>query len=109
MCVSKTVSSSTDLHFKSAAEVARLIQLIQERKISAVETLEQFLARVEKYNPRLNAIIWLDAVVMGTRWSGPQISPSTPAARARSRDHRRFGRGRKRGPSTPFSLRPAKT
>jgi amidase len=47
-----------DLHFKSAAEIARLIQ---ERKISAVDALEQFLARVEKHNPRLNAIIWLDA------------------------------------------------
>jgi amidase len=46
------------LHFKSAAGIARLIQ---ERKISAVETLEHFLVRVEKYNPRLNAIIWLDA------------------------------------------------
>ena len=47
-----------DLHFKSAAEIARLIR---ERKMSAVETLEHFLARVEKYNPCLNAIIWLDA------------------------------------------------
>jgi amidase len=47
-----------DLQFKSAAEIARLIR---ERRISAVETLEHFLARVEKYNPGLNAIIWLDA------------------------------------------------
>src|SRR5215831_10693854 len=47
-----------DLHFKSAAEIARLIR---ERKISAVETLEHFLARVETYNSCLNAIIWLDA------------------------------------------------
>jgi amidase len=47
-----------DLHFKSAAEIAGLIR---ERQISAAETLEHFLARVEKYNPRLNAIIWLDA------------------------------------------------
>src|SRR5271169_991691 len=46
------------LHFKSAVEIARLIH---ERKISAAETLEHFLARVAKYNPRLNAIIWLDA------------------------------------------------
>src|SRR5262249_19880574 len=45
-------------HFKSAAEIARLIR---ERKISAVETLEHFLARVETYNSCLNAIIWLDA------------------------------------------------
>ncbi len=47
-----------DLHFKSAAEIARLIR---ERKIGAVETLEHFLARVERYNPRLKAIVWLDA------------------------------------------------
>jgi amidase len=47
-----------DLHFKSAAEIAGLIR---ERQISAAETLEHFLARVETYNPRLNAIIWLDA------------------------------------------------
>jgi amidase len=51
-------ASSTDLHFKSAAEIARLIRA---RKVRAVDALEHFLARVEKYNPRLNAIIWLDA------------------------------------------------
>src|SRR5215467_4505911 len=47
-----------DLHFKSATEIA---QLIRERKIGAGETLEHFLTRVEKYNSRLNAIVWLDA------------------------------------------------
>ena len=47
-----------DLHFKPVAELARLIR---ERKVSAAEVLEHFLARVEKYNPKLNAIIWLDA------------------------------------------------
>jgi len=46
------------LHFKSAVEIARLIR---DRKISVVETLEHFLARVAKYNPKLNAVIWLDA------------------------------------------------
>ncbi len=46
------------LHFKSAVEIARLIR---ERKISAAATLEHFLARVAKYNPKLNAIVWLDA------------------------------------------------
>jgi amidase len=49
--------STVNLHFKSAAEIAKLIR---ERKVSAVDALEHFLARVEKYNPRLNAIIWLD-------------------------------------------------
>jgi amidase len=47
-----------DLHFQSAAAIA---QLIRDRKISAVEALDYFLARVDKHNPRLNAIIWLDA------------------------------------------------
>src|SRR6516162_2633031 len=46
------------LHFKSAVEIA---WLIREREISAAETLEHFLARVAKYNPKLNSIIWLDA------------------------------------------------
>jgi amidase len=46
------------LHFKSAAEIALLLR---ERKVSAEETLEHFLGRVEKYNPKLNAVIWLDA------------------------------------------------
>jgi len=46
------------LHFKSAIEIARLIR---ERKMSAAEVLEHFLVRVTKYNPKLNAIIWLDA------------------------------------------------
>ena len=47
-----------DLHVKSAADIARLIR---GRKISAAEALEHFLARVDRYNPRLNAIIWRDA------------------------------------------------
>src|SRR5215471_14651103 len=45
------------LHFKSAVEIARLIR---EREVRATEALEHFLARVEKYNPKLNAVIWLD-------------------------------------------------
>jgi amidase len=46
------------LHFKSAVDIARLIR---DRKISVTETLEHFLSRGAKYNPKLNAIIWLDA------------------------------------------------
>jgi amidase len=45
-------------HFQSAVAIA---QQIRERKISASDALEHFLARVAKYNPRINAIIWLDA------------------------------------------------
>jgi amidase len=46
------------LHFKSAVEIAGRIC---EREVRAVETLEHFLARIEKYNPTLNAVVWLDA------------------------------------------------
>lgn len=46
------------LHFKSATDLAALVRT---KKIGALELLEHFLARVEKYNPRLNAIIWMDA------------------------------------------------
>lgn len=45
------------LHWKSAAEIARLIR---EKKMSAVDVLEHFLARVDRFNPKLNAIIWQD-------------------------------------------------
>src|SRR5262249_15748601 len=45
------------LHWKSAAEIARLIR---EKKVGAGEVLEHFLARVDRFNPRLNAIVWQD-------------------------------------------------
>ena len=47
-----------DLHFQSATVIARLIR---DRKISAAEALEHFLARIDSYNGRVNAIIWLAA------------------------------------------------
>jgi amidase len=46
------------LHYMTAVEIAGLIRA---RKVSAREVLEHFLARVERHNPRLNAIIWMDA------------------------------------------------
>ncbi|MGB9369685.1 MAG: amidase [Xanthobacteraceae bacterium] len=45
------------LHYKSATELA---SLIRRRKVSALELLDHFLARIEKYNPKLNAVIWMD-------------------------------------------------
>src|SRR5437588_480903 len=45
------------LHYKSATELA---SLIRRKKISSLELLDHFLARIERYNPKLNAIIWLD-------------------------------------------------
>ncbi len=47
----------TELHFASAVD---LVDKIKARKISAFELLEHFLDRVERHNPALNAIIWLD-------------------------------------------------
>ncbi|MBM3596574.1 MAG: amidase [Alphaproteobacteria bacterium] len=48
----------TALHFQSAKQLA---QAVRRKKISARELLEHFLARVERYNPSLNAIIRQDA------------------------------------------------
>ena len=47
-----------ELHFKSASELAALLQA---RKVGCVELLEAYLARVQRHNPKLNAIIHLDA------------------------------------------------
>jgi amidase len=47
-----------DIAFKSAVELA---QMIKNRDIGCVELLEHYLARVEQYNPALNAIVVMDA------------------------------------------------
>jgi amidase len=47
----------TALHFRSAADLARLIQ---RREISALELLEHFEARVEQHNPAVNAVVATD-------------------------------------------------
>jgi amidase len=47
-----------DLPFRSAKELAALIR---KKKVGCLELLDTYLARVEKYNPRLNAIIATDA------------------------------------------------
>jgi len=45
------------LHWKSATDIAHLIR---EKKVSASEVLEHFFARVDRFNPKLNAIVWQD-------------------------------------------------
>ena len=45
------------LPFRSAKELAALIR---RKKISAVELLDLYVGRMEKYNPKLNAIIATD-------------------------------------------------
>jgi len=47
----------SELYFAIAIE---LVAKIKSLEISAVELLDHFLDRVETYNPRLNAIIWMD-------------------------------------------------
>jgi amidase len=48
----------TELAFLSAAELAAKLSA---REIGARELLEHHLARVERHNPALNAVIWMDA------------------------------------------------
>ncbi|MCC7168032.1 MAG: amidase [Rhodospirillales bacterium] len=47
----------TPIHFQSASELAGSVR---QRKIGCLELLEHFLARVERFNPRLNAIVCTD-------------------------------------------------
>jgi amidase len=47
-----------ELHYLSAFQLA---DRIRRRRVGCVELLEHFLARVERFNPRLNAIVHLDA------------------------------------------------
>ena len=46
-----------DLHFLTAVQLS---EKIKSKKISCLEMLDLFLARTEKFNPSLNAIIYLD-------------------------------------------------
>ncbi len=54
----------SDIAFKSAVELA---QMIKSRDIGCLELLEHYLARVEQYNPALNAIIVMDEARARTR------------------------------------------
>jgi amidase len=47
---------SSDLYFLSARKLARLIK---EKKISCVEVIQTYLARIQQINPKLNALIQL--------------------------------------------------
>ncbi|WP_089938840.1 amidase [Candidatus Entotheonella palauensis] len=54
----------SDIAFKPAVELARMIK---DRDIGCLELLEHYLARVEQYNPALNAIIVMDEARARTR------------------------------------------
>ena len=47
----------TDLHFRSAKQLA---SDIRRRKVGCLEALDAFLARVARFNPKLNAIVVTD-------------------------------------------------
>ena len=47
----------TELHFKSALEIAADIR---EKRVSAIDALEHFAARLESCNPKINAVIQTD-------------------------------------------------
>lgn len=46
-----------DIAFKSARELA---SLIRRGKVSSLELLDHYLERIERLNPKLNAVIWMD-------------------------------------------------
>jgi len=46
-----------DLAFRSARELAGMIR---KKKIGCLELLDHYLDRVERFNPKLNAVIWQD-------------------------------------------------
>ena len=48
----------TSLPFRRSA--SELVSLLSAKKVSSEELLDLYLARIEKYNPKLNAIIAMD-------------------------------------------------
>jgi len=81
----------TDIAFKPARTLA---SMVRRKKIGARELLDHFIARVEKYNPKLNAIIATDL----------------DAARKRAREaDRALARGKPWGPfhGVPMTLKEA--
>jgi len=48
----------TELHFRSASELTRALR---RKEVSSVELLDHYLARVAALNPRINAVVHVDA------------------------------------------------
>ncbi len=80
-----------ELPFKSAGELAGLIR---KRKVSSVELLDLYLARIEQHNTAVNAVVTLDA--------------ERARARARSLDQQ-LARGQVQGPlhGLPMTIKDA--
>ena len=51
-------------HFQSATALA---QLLRNGHLGARELLEHYLARIDRFNPALNAVIWQDRGAARTR------------------------------------------
>lgn len=47
----------TDLSFQSATD---LVKAIKSRKIRSIELLEHYIDRMQRYNPKINAIVATD-------------------------------------------------
>jgi amidase len=67
----------TDLHFLPAAELTRMLR---DGEVGSVELLDHFLARVDRHNPTVNAVVALDADRARAR------AAEADAARARGED-----------------------
>lgn len=46
-----------ELHFRSASELGRMLRA---REIGSAELTEHFISRIEKLNPRINAVVATD-------------------------------------------------
>ena len=74
----------SELTFKSATKLAKMIQA---KEISALELLEHYLERVERYNPDLNAVIVLDVERARARKHRVRENKKIPLKRAPQRDY----------------------
>ena len=80
----------TSLPFRSASE---LVSLLSAKKISSEELLDLYVARIDKYNPKLNAVIAMD--VAGARKKARQADDA-------------IAKGKKLGPAawgSPFTIK----
>src|SRR5690349_20309942 len=53
-CKKRPEELVTDLHFRSAVNLAKAIR---DREVGARELLEHFIDRVDRYNPKINAVV----------------------------------------------------
>ena len=71
------------LPFRSASE---LVALLSARKIGSEELLDLYLARIDKYNAKVNAVIAMD--IAGARKKARQADEAIANIRSRIREHK---------------------